>query len=116
MSSASPAENRRSLTAQTQPTWPNILEFIATLVQVNTMGKKRKSNSRPFGQDRSEDRLEGDSKLRISTWEDVADSEDEFYINRDKILLDEGPAQKKQRRIEEEGEKIFGHRMRVGAD
>lgn len=80
------------------------------------MGKKRKANSRPFGQDQPENRFVGDSKLRINTWEDVADSEDEFYINRDKILLEEGPAQKKQRKIEEEGKNFSGHTVRLGAD
>ena len=44
-----------------------------------------------------------DSRLRVSTFEDIADSEDEFYINRDKISFDEGPAQKKQRKGKEEG-------------
>ena len=43
------------------------------------------------------------SELRINTFEDVADSEDEFHVNRDKILLDEAPALKKQRRMREEG-------------
>ena len=67
------------------------------------MGKKRKAGGRPFGRNESQDSGEADSKLRINTYEDVADSEDEFHINRDKILLEEGPAQKKQRKIEEEG-------------
>ena len=68
------------------------------------MGKKRKANGRPFGQEDLEDFIdEGNSKLRITNWEDVADSEDEFFINRDKILLDESPAQKQQRRAQEEG-------------
>jgi len=44
-----------------------------------------------------------DGKLRVNTYEDVADSEDEFHINRDKILFEEGPAQKRQRRAREEG-------------
>ena len=42
-------------------------------------------------------------KLRISSYEDVADAEDEFHINRDKILLEDGPGRKRQRRIEEGG-------------
>jgi len=41
--------------------------------------------------------------MAINTWEDVADSEDEFHMNRDKILLDEGPAAKKMRKYREEG-------------
>ncbi|KAF2141884.1 uncharacterized protein K452DRAFT_318815 [Aplosporella prunicola CBS 121167] len=42
------------------------------------------------------------SKLAINTYADVADSEDEFHINRDKILLDEGPEAKRRRRWREE--------------
>ncbi|KAL9099857.1 MAG: hypothetical protein Q9163_004705 [Psora crenata] len=64
---------------------------------------KQKSSSRPFGQtghNKSWDHEK--SKLAINTFEDVADSEDEFHINRDKILLEEGPAQKRQRISQEE--------------
>lgn len=44
------------------------------------------------------------SKLAITTYEDVADSEDEFHINRDKVLLNEEPhAAKRQRKSREEG-------------
>ncbi|KAL6718127.1 something about silencing protein 10 [Lecanora helva] len=68
------------------------------------MGKKRKVNKEDasyneHGQSNSET-----SKLRINTYEDVADSEDEFHINRDKILFEEGPVQKKQRQLREEEE------------
>ncbi|RYO26624.1 hypothetical protein AA0111_g7969 [Alternaria arborescens] len=45
---------------------------------------------------------EEDSRMRINTFEDVADSEDEFHMNRDKILLDEGPAAKRMRKYQEE--------------
>lgn len=67
------------------------------------MGKKRKAGGRPYGHDGHRQEANTGSKLRINTYEDVADSEDEFHNNRDKILLDEGPAQKGQRRIREEG-------------
>ncbi|MCJ1465072.1 hypothetical protein MMC07_003688 [Pseudocyphellaria aurata] len=67
------------------------------------MAKKRKTGGRPFGHERTDDVPEGHSKLRINTYEDVANSEDEFFINQDKILLEEGPAQKKQRKLEEDG-------------
>ena len=70
------------------------------------MAKKRKANGRPFGHDRPNELNDADSKLRINTYEDVADSEDEFHINRDKILLDESPAQKRQRKIQEEGKAL----------
>ncbi|KAF2833073.1 hypothetical protein CC86DRAFT_441739 [Ophiobolus disseminans] len=64
------------------------------------MGKKRKAGGRAYGEPKAP--KDEDSKLAISTWEDVADSEDEFHINRDKILLDEGRAAKKLRKWQEE--------------
>ncbi|EWC48871.1 hypothetical protein DRE_00176 [Drechslerella stenobrocha 248] len=39
-----------------------------------------------------------DAKVgRLTTYEDVADSEDEFYLNQDRIALDEDPAVKRRR-------------------
>ena len=67
------------------------------------MGKKRKAGGRPYGRDEPRNLDNTESKLTINTYEDVADSEDEFHINRDKILLEEGPAQKRQRKIHEDG-------------
>ena len=73
------------------------------------MAKKRKANGNPYGQKVSRDLNPADSKLIVNTYEDVADSEDEFHINRDKILLDEGPAQKRRRKLEEEGKHCISH-------
>lgn len=67
------------------------------------MAKKRKAGGRPFGNDETRYEKGGDSKLRVNTYEDVADSEDEFHINRDKVLLEENPAQKGLCRAQEEG-------------
>ena len=67
------------------------------------MGKKRKASGQPFVRNESQISNHSESKLRTNTYEDVADSEDEFHINRDKILLEEGPAQKRQSKIQEEG-------------
>ncbi len=67
------------------------------------MAKKRKAGGRPFGNDGTRYGTVGDSKLRVNTYEDVADSEDEFHINRDKVLLEESPRQKRLRRAQEEG-------------
>ena len=68
------------------------------------MARKRGANGRPFGRNQpSASGNRDSSKLIINTFEDVADSEDEFHINRDKILLEEGPAQKRQRKALEEG-------------
>jgi len=63
------------------------------------MGKKRKAGGR-YGALKEK---EEEAHLALNTYEDVADSEDEFHLNRDKILLDEGPAAKKLRKWREEG-------------
>ena len=41
-----------------------------------------------------------DSKLRIKTYEDVADSEDDFHAGRDEVLLDNTRAGKRRRQME----------------
>ena len=40
------------------------------------------------------------SKLKVTSFADVADSEDEFHINRDKILLEQGPEAKRRKQNE----------------
>ena len=74
------------------------------------MGKKRKASGRPFGWERAastaQDPDNEPSKLAINSYEDVADSEDDFHIGRDKVLLDEGPHAKRQRKWQAEG-KIY---------
>lgn len=67
------------------------------------MGKKRKSSSQKPGRQSADAPSKDYSTRTINTYEDVADSEDEFFINRDKVLLDESPVQKKRRKVEEEG-------------
>lgn len=67
------------------------------------MGKKRKSSSQKPGAQNADAPSQEDSSRTIRTYEDVADSEDEFFINRDKVLLDESPVQRKRRKIAEEG-------------
>lgn len=67
------------------------------------MGKKRKASGQPFGHTSRLDTADANPQLRITSYEDVADSEDEFHINRDKVLLDEGPEQKRRRKIQEHG-------------
>jgi U3 small nucleolar RNA-associated protein 3 len=66
------------------------------------MAKKRKASSQATGQSKRAAPAQS-SKLNIHTFEDVADSEDEFLINRDKILLDEGPEAKRRRKVMEDG-------------
>lgn len=69
------------------------------------MGKKRKISS----SDRK-DRVgkknisENGSIHHITTYEDVAGSEDEFHINRDKISFDDGPDSKKRKKWQDEDE------------
>jgi len=67
---------------------------------------KRKAGGQPYGQSKSKVQEKQNTKLNISTYEDVADSEDEFHINRDKILLDEGPEAKRRRKWGEQGETL----------
>ena len=43
------------------------------------------------------------AKLAIKTYEDVANSEDEFHLNRDKVMLDDGPEAKRRRKWQEDG-------------
>ncbi|KAH7326397.1 Sas10 C-terminal domain-containing protein [Stachybotrys elegans] len=67
------------------------------------MAKKRKAsrrNAAPAGPrevDPAEARIG-----RITTYEDVADSEDEFFINRDKIMLEDEPGSKRRRKDDED--------------
>ncbi len=65
------------------------------------MAKKRKAGGRAYGDSKTP--KDDGSKLAINSWEDVADSEDEFLLNREKVLLDEGPAAKRLRKYQEEG-------------
>lgn len=68
------------------------------------MAKKRKASGR-FESTNKENgfELKGGKIAPITSYEDVADSEDEFHINRDKLLLDDGPDAKRRRKYEEEG-------------
>ena len=66
------------------------------------MGKKRKGRRGSDVSVRDETGNQNTSLL-INSYEDVADSEDEFHISRDKVLLEEEPARKRQRKLEEEG-------------
>ncbi len=69
------------------------------------MGKKRENRGHPVGHEETENITEEKAFMRIETYKDVANSEDEYFDNRDEILLEEGPAQKR-RRMEQEYGKI----------
>lgn len=68
------------------------------------MAKKRKASGRhDASQNADVIDPKGGRMGPITTYEDVADSEDEFHINRDKVMLDDGPDAKRQRKWQEEG-------------
>ncbi|KAI4834248.1 hypothetical protein E4T44_08947, partial [Aureobasidium sp. EXF-8845] len=68
------------------------------------MAKKRKASSAGAARDEVEDDTNKRTKMRIKTYEDVAGSDDEFHINRDKVMLDDGPEAKRRRRVQEQEE------------
>jgi len=64
--------------------------------------KKRKAPSAAKQESKGfEDR--GGKMGPITSYEDIADSDDEFHMQRDKIMLDEGPDAKRRRKWAEEG-------------
>lgn len=67
------------------------------------MGRKRKAGGQSSAHGEPADITQEKALLRINTYKDVADTEDEFFDNQDKILLAEGPAQKRQRKAQEDG-------------
>ncbi len=72
------------------------------------MAKKRKAAGRTAAADEEKGWGSKRGKIApITTYEDVADSEDEFHINRDTILLDEGPAAKRLRKQQDEGHSLL---------
>ncbi|KAF4624627.1 hypothetical protein G7Y89_g13545 [Cudoniella acicularis] len=66
------------------------------------MAKKRKASSRNTGADENGFDPKGGKMGPISTYEDIADSEEEFLMQRDKVMLDDGPEAKRRRKYEEE--------------
>ncbi|KAI9646512.1 something about silencing protein 10 [Ciborinia camelliae] len=78
-------------------------------------GKKRKASA-PSAKTGTQDFDKSKGKVAFTTYEDIADSEDEFHINRDKVMLDEEPRAKRQRKsrnedelIEQSDEEILGY-------
>lgn len=68
------------------------------------MAKKRKASARGNATEETPGfEPKGGKHRAITTYEDVADSEDEFHINRDKVMLDDGPDAKRRRKWEDEG-------------
>jgi U3 small nucleolar RNA-associated protein 3 len=75
------------------------------------MGRKRKAGGKPPSELR-EDQTPQNVQTRYHVDEQFADSEDDFFAGRDKILLEESPASKRRRKVEEEGKAYFS---KVGA-
>jgi hypothetical protein len=76
---------------------------LLTINQKIIMAKKRKASSAGASREDVVDDSNKRTKMRIKTYEDVAGSDDEFHINRDKVMLDDGPEAKRRRRVQEEG-------------
>jgi len=66
------------------------------------MAKRKRGEGKPFGAPKEQEQQS--SRLTVSSYQDVADSEDEFHNERDKILLDEGAAAKRVRQWKEQDE------------
>ncbi|XXG96513.1 3-dehydrosphinganine reductase [Hypoxylon texense] len=67
------------------------------------MAKKRKAASGPSEPKGPRDYNPSDARLGpINSYEDIADSEEEYFLNKDQILFENGPKSKKQKRQEEE--------------
>lgn len=69
--------------------------------KVFTMGKKRKA-SRPTEPSGPREVDPSDARLMVNSYEDLADSEEEYFINRDKILLEDGPSSKRRKADKED--------------
>jgi len=74
------------------------------------MAKKRKVPARSsINENRTGFEERGGRHKPITTFADVADSEDEFHFQRDKVLLDEGPDAKRRRKWAEDGVFLFAY-------
>ncbi|KAI0180854.1 Sas10 C-terminal domain-containing protein [Hypoxylon sp. FL1284] len=69
------------------------------------MAKKRKASGGTLEPKGPREYNSADARLGpINSYEDIADSEEEYFLNKDQILFDNGPKSKKQKRQEEEEE------------
>ncbi|KAF2223095.1 Sas10 C-terminal domain-containing protein [Elsinoe ampelina] len=87
------------------------------------MAKKRKAPGSSKRKDFPEENFNKRVRLNVDSYEDVAGSDDEFHIGRDKVLLDEDPRQKRSRKVAEEeefledsGEEVLGYSDEDEAD
>jgi U3 small nucleolar RNA-associated protein 3 len=68
------------------------------------MAKKRKASDKIDDSTTSKELDPRDSRKRITTFADVADSDDEFHLNQDEVRLGEEPGAKRRRRLAEQEE------------
>ncbi|CAK3893111.1 Hypothetical predicted protein [Lecanosticta acicola] len=68
------------------------------------MVKKRKAPKRALGEETDPELDSRESRKKIRTFEDVADSDDEFHRNQDEIRLGEEPEAKRRRKRAEQEE------------
>lgn len=68
----------------------------------STMAKRKRGGPKASTAPPSEYADRRANKLAVNSYQDVADSEDEFMAHRDKVLLDEGPDAKRRKHIEAE--------------
>jgi U3 small nucleolar RNA-associated protein 3 len=80
------------------------LLLIPTYTIQQIMAKKRKGSARDVEEPKGPNMDVGESRKRIRTYEDVADSDDEFHLNNDKVLLEERPDVKRRRKQQEDEE------------
>jgi U3 small nucleolar RNA-associated protein 3 len=78
------------------------------------MAKKRKASGRNTGPKGPKELDPSDARLGpITTYQDVADSEDEYFMNKDTIMLDDEPDSKRRRQedddIEFSDEEVLGY-------
>ncbi|OAQ68095.1 Sas10/Utp3 family protein [Pochonia chlamydosporia 170] len=78
------------------------------------MAKKRKAGSRNAAPKGPKELDQSDARLGpIKTYQDVADSEDEYFMNKDTIMLDDEPDSKRRRQqdddIEFSDEEVLGY-------
>ncbi|KAL8365974.1 hypothetical protein RB595_004653 [Gaeumannomyces hyphopodioides] len=66
------------------------------------MGKKRKASRQPVAPSGPKGVDPADARLQVNSYEDIADSEEEYFMNKDKILLDDGPSAKRRKADKED--------------
>lgn len=96
------------------PTHPSQILGAPLTGLTSSMAKKRKASGRNAPSAGPKEVDAADARLGpINTYEDVADSEDEFFMNRDRIAFDDEPDSKRRRKDEEDlelsDEEILGY-------